>query len=125
LSPSADDRGIGVPLSRPEPGEQGVDLVGGMAAGGKSDPNGRSSRTRLAGPVSQRRKIEFDAFAGIDAGLAVQRYTVAEPRPQNLREQARARPAAFDRQAGNRWQHDRLACWVMEPLFIAVSCLSV
>jgi hypothetical protein len=28
---------------------------------------------------------------------------------QNLREQARARPAAFDRQAGHRRQYDRLA----------------
>ena len=54
---------------------------------------------RLADPVGQRRAIEFDAFAGIDAGLAVQRCMVAELRHQNLREQARTGPAAFDRQA--------------------------
>ena len=70
---------------------------------------GSSRNTDLADPVGQGRAIEFDAFAGIDAGLAVQRCMVAELRHQNLREQARSGPAAFDRQARHRRLHDRLA----------------
>ena len=50
---------------------------------------------RSANPVGQGRAVEFDAFAGIDAGLAVQRCMVAELRHQNLREQARARPRSI------------------------------
>src|SRR5271166_5726184 len=71
--------------------------------------SGVQQEHRLADPVSQSRAIEFDAFTGVDAGLAVQRHMVAELRHQNLREQARARPTAFNRQAGHRRLHDRLA----------------
>ena len=78
-----------------------------MAADGLGQ--GIQQKHRLTHPVGQGRAIEFDAFASIDAGLAVQGCMVAELCHQNLGEQARAGPAAFDRQAGHRRLHDRLA----------------
>ena len=44
-----------------------------------------ASRHQPAHPVGQGRAIEFDAFAGIDAGLSVQRRMVADSPPEPAR----------------------------------------
>src|SRR5208283_4259652 len=43
----------------------------------------------VADPVGEGGAVEFDAFAGIDDGLAVQRGMVAVLRDQHMRDQAR------------------------------------
>ncbi len=59
---------------------------------------GIQQKHRLTHPVGQGRAIEFDAFASIDAGLAVQGCMVAELCHQNLGEQAQpGRPRSIGR----------------------------
>jgi hypothetical protein len=56
-----------------------------------SDPD------RLADPVRHHRAVEIDTFAGVNAGLAVQRQVIAILADENMREQPGAWPAALDR----------------------------
>ena len=69
----------------------------------------REQELRLADPVGERGAVEFNAFAGVDDGLAVQRGVVAVLGDHHVRDQARPRPAAFDRQRRHRRLHNGLA----------------
>jgi hypothetical protein len=69
----------------------------------------REQELRLANPIGKRRAVEFDAFAGVDDGLAVQWGVVAVLGDHHVRDQARPRPAAFDRQRRHRRLHNALA----------------
>jgi hypothetical protein len=63
----------------------------------------------LADPKGERRAVELDTLAGIDAGLAVERQVVAILADQHVREKPRTRPAALDRQRRHRRLRHRLA----------------
>lgn len=63
----------------------------------------------MAHPLSHGGPIQIDALTGIDAALTMQRQAVGVFCHGDMSEQARARPAAFDRQRRRRRLHDRLA----------------
>ena len=65
---------------------------------------GLQQRRRLADPAGQRRAVEFDALAGEDAGLTVERQVIAILRDQHMREKAGSGSAALDRS----WRQRRL-----------------
>ena len=116
--------GFGLPQAGREHRDGGV--VGMQRGAGANMPADRCSQRseqelRLSDPIGQRGAVEFDAFAGIDDGLAVQRRVVTILRDQHMRDQAWTRPPAFDRQRWHRRLHDRLArpaaqfgrmCWI-------------
>ena len=70
---------------------------------------GGEQEFRLANPIGQRRAVEFDAFAGVDDGLAMQWHVVAVFGDHNMGDQAWPRPPALDRQRRHRRLHDGLA----------------
>ena len=70
---------------------------------------GREQELRLADPIGECGAVEFDAFAGVDDGLAVKWGVVAEFRHHHVCDQARPRPAALDRQRRHRRLHNGLA----------------
>ena len=69
----------------------------------------REQELRLADPISACGAVECDAFARVDDGLAVQRGVIAVLGDHHVRDQARPRPAAFDRQRRHRRLHNALA----------------
>ncbi len=77
-------------------------VIGEQRAPGQhvmSDGSGQrfQQRRRLADPAGERRAVEIYAFAGEDAGLAVERQVIAILRVQRMRQKTGAGPAALDR----------------------------
>jgi hypothetical protein len=66
-------------------------------------------RSRLTDPVGERRAGELHALARVDLGLTVQRQVVGVLGDQDVREQARTRAAALDRQGRHGRLRDRPA----------------
>jgi hypothetical protein len=56
-------------------------------------------RTGGADPARQQCTVEIDAIARVDHQLAIQRQVIGELGHQNVRQQARAGQAPFDRAA--------------------------
>ena len=66
---------------------------------------GLEHRRRLADPVGESRSAEIDAVAVVDLALPIERKMVGELADEDMRQQARARPAALDR-ARREWRLD-------------------
>ena len=69
----------------------------------------REQEFRLTNPIGECGAVEFDAFAGVDDGLAVKWDVIAVLGDHHVRDQARRRPAACDRQRRHWRLHNGLA----------------
>jgi hypothetical protein len=72
-------------------GRAGADVVADPFRHRLQEPRGS------ADPVRQRRPIEVHAFASVDVALAVEGQMIAIFGDKDMSDQARTRPAAFDR----------------------------
>ena len=63
----------------------------------------------MTDPVGKCGAIKFDAFAGEDLRLSIERQMIAELRDQHMRQQCRSSNAAFHRPRWNRRFHNAIA----------------
>ena len=74
-----------------------------------SSASGFTHQAACPDPIGQGGALDLDAFARQDRGLTVQRQPVEVFADHDVGDQARTRPALFDRQIGRRRLHDMLA----------------
>ena len=80
-------------------------------------PRGEArGRGPSAAPIGQRRHVQIDALARVDAALPVERHVRGEFAEQNFRQQMSARTPARDRMRRGRCLHDRIASPAGAPL---------
>ena len=79
-----------------------VDLLGGEDVLADRRRDRIEQPGRLANPVGQRRAVEFDAVAGVDLGLTIEREVIAVLRHQQVCQGGRCRAPA--RRRHRRWR---------------------
>lgn len=104
--------GPGLARPRREHGDRrvvGVENAAREGVPGQRVHQRAQQRRRLPDPVGERRALQFDAVAGVDSALAVERQVVGVLGHQHVGEQARRRPPALDGQGRRGRPGDPLA----------------